>query len=565
MEGLTVAQALQLPEMQGIDVVSGNRGLQNNIQSVTVLEVPRDYDRWLQGNELCLTTLYNFLEHGEDPVALIKELAKSQVAALALHPGIMSRKLITEEMMAAADEEDLPLLRMPREMPYISIFVCIFTELLHRKASILDKSHHINMVLTSRVLQGCGVQETLRTLRGLLDRPVVLLNPDFRVLEKCELASDDWSFFPSSLVERLQRKGLSPDREEEGTVLCCDGSGRECLLIPVQGEKRLYGYLATCGHSEHPLQQLDRFALRHAMTVVGFNYLKEEAVQKTRKEISSGLMEDLLYNNYDQVESIHHRAEQLGLKLTNKRMVMVVDIDNFEDYYLNNVDKGEEGIQQIKNRMYRMVREEMEVSFPRTIILSESDSLILFPQFDQSLDREERRTQLIGLMERIRDRNSRELPQISLSFGLGGFKERLEDLSKSFEEARIALRFSSLVNPHQSYAFYDQLGIYRLLSGYLERDTEELEEYCQEHLAPLLAYDREHSASLVKTLEEYLDCGESPAQTAERLYLHPNTVKYRMGRIMEILDYDPLSHPEERLALHLALKLHKVMQAENNT
>jgi len=74
-----------------------------------------------------------------------------------------------------------------------------------------------------------------------------------------------------------------------------------------------------------------------------------------------------------------------------------------------------------------------------------------------------------------------------------------------------------------------------------------------------LAYDAEKSTDLLETLEKYLDYGESPVKTAEKLFVHPNTIKYRIDRIIEILGYDPTLDPEEKLALHLALKLYKIL------
>jgi DNA-binding PucR family transcriptional regulator len=54
------------------------------------------------------------------------------------------------------------------------------------------------------------------------------------------------------------------------------------------------------------------------------------------------------------------------------------------------------------------------------------------------------------------------------------------------------------------------------------------------------------------TLWAYLDNGRSLEGTARELYVHPNTVRYRLKRITELLGWDPTS-PRDAFVLHAAL------------
>ena len=68
-------------------------------------------------------------------------------------------------------------------------------------------------------------------------------------------------------------------------------------------------------------------------------------------------------------------------------------------------------------------------------------------------------------------------------------------------------------------------------------------ESCMELLAPLYAGGEE--ADLRKTLAVYLlDGNSSVTTTAQILYLHKNTVKYRLQRIADLLGYRPNKMPE---------------------
>jgi DNA-binding PucR family transcriptional regulator len=73
-------------------------------------------------------------------------------------------------------------------------------------------------------------------------------------------------------------------------------------------------------------------------------------------------------------------------------------------------------------------------------------------------------------------------------------------------------------------------------------------------LGDLLAADAEHAAQHVATLRAYLDCGGNVARAADRLGLHPNTLRYRVRRLIELSGLD-LEDPDERLVTELQLRL----------
>ncbi len=73
-------------------------------------------------------------------------------------------------------------------------------------------------------------------------------------------------------------------------------------------------------------------------------------------------------------------------------------------------------------------------------------------------------------------------------------------------------------------------------------------------LEPLLTYDREHHADLVLTLRTFLDESGSWARCANLMYVHVNTLRYRIARIEELTGRD-LSRFEDRVDFYLALSL----------
>ncbi|MEO5952807.1 MAG: helix-turn-helix domain-containing protein [Chloroflexia bacterium] len=78
--------------------------------------------------------------------------------------------------------------------------------------------------------------------------------------------------------------------------------------------------------------------------------------------------------------------------------------------------------------------------------------------------------------------------------------------------------------------------------------------YYLDLLKPLQQYDLNHHGDLLKTLQVYLQNGGNSTQTADALFMHRNSLRYRLARIRAITTLD-LDDPDSRLALQIAILL----------
>ena len=74
----------------------------------------------------------------------------------------------------------------------------------------------------------------------------------------------------------------------------------------------------------------------------------------------------------------------------------------------------------------------------------------------------------------------------------------------------------------------------------------------RELVSPLADYDLRRDSDLIKTLRVYFDTGTNASETADRLFLHRNSLLYRLERIQDLTSLD-LKEPDARLALQLGL------------
>ena len=72
-------------------------------------------------------------------------------------------------------------------------------------------------------------------------------------------------------------------------------------------------------------------------------------------------------------------------------------------------------------------------------------------------------------------------------------------------------------------------------------------------VAGLREHDVAHHTAYLQTVAAWLDHPGDPRAAAARIHVHPNTLRYRMQRLSDVVDLD-LHDPETRLALRLQLR-----------
>ena len=72
-----------------------------------------------------------------------------------------------------------------------------------------------------------------------------------------------------------------------------------------------------------------------------------------------------------------------------------------------------------------------------------------------------------------------------------------------------------------------------------------------------------NSSELLETLTAYLDCGRSLEATAKSLFVHPNTVRYRLKRITDVIGWDPTG-AHEAFVLQVAMVLGSMQDNESD-
>jgi sugar diacid utilization regulator len=99
---------------------------------------------------------------------------------------------------------------------------------------------------------------------------------------------------------------------------------------------------------------------------------------------------------------------------------------------------------------------------------------------------------------------------------------------------------------------------YRLLINTMASRPEEITQFYEDTVAPLVLYDQEYRTDLVGTVETYLRHNCNMNATAAAIFAHRHTIAYRLERVRELTGLDP-GVSEDRERLGLGLKAYRIL------
>ncbi|MGZ4311953.1 MAG: GAF domain-containing protein [Solirubrobacteraceae bacterium] len=149
-------------------------------------------------------------------------------------------------------------------------------------------------------------------------------------------------------------------------------------------------------------------------------------------------------------------------------------------------------------------------------------------------------------------REAREIGQAhGAVVGVSELRESPADAPGAYREARDAATIAHALLRDGGAIAYSQVGAYRYLVQIGTDDAPR--DRMRAAVDLLIDYDRRRRTALLDTLERYLSERRSVIESARALYIHPNTLRQRLGRIEELtgLDLDE----DDLLSLELAIKL----------
>ncbi len=332
--------------------------------------------------------------------------------------------------------------------------------------------------------------------------------------------------------------GASPDGGEDWRQLVGASSDPEPITVPVRIGREVVGHLLLS--AERDLGPIDRALVDIAATGAALEFAKIRATVEVEERLRGEAIADLLAGTYDSEAAMAARAARLGHDLGQPHDLFVVDVD---------VERSDE----LDRRLVGLAREHLAPRSPRSLAVMHGGSLVVLARRPSRgrQDSESLAGELRGVLEDVAGAGT-------VTIAIGVTCDRPDAYAPAFAAARRALDLMLKLGRRGAVIGPRQLGPYGLLLQ--ASSTDELEAFARATLGPLIEHDRGQGAELMRTLRIFLEEDRVQRRTAARLFVHVNTVAYRIGRIEQLIGR-PLDDPTAVFDLTLALRILDVLDA----
>ncbi|OWR31572.1 polyketide synthase regulator [Saccharibacillus sp. O23] len=494
--GVTLHELLRMPLLEQARVVGGAVGLSRPVRFIDIIEVP-DLKGWVKEGVLMLTTAYSIRHDPPLLAEMIRTLAQGGAAGLAIKPARFLNE-IPEEALAASERYGLPLIELPPEIPYTDITKAVMEQVLDRQAVLLRRADEIYRKLTRMVLENTGIQ-------AVQDQVSALLGAETAVVDHsgCAIVSSPagWDYREA---KHPLRRDIDLDRRTVARLLV----------------------------NKRELDEMEEIAIEQSRLVLALELMRDKIVEDTESRMRGNFIDELMTPPGLSKHEAEQRGRQLGMNPGQQWQVAVIE---------GSVPPEEDGL-------IRLLQREAASRGVKPHAEFRSNRAILFLPLPATRDDDRREPESLWTQTVGGWMKSGEAGLQRCRAGIGRPKW-LWEIHDGYGEARGALAISRKLSGGDLTA-YDEIELYHLLRG--TADDEGFKALFERRLGKLKRYDDEHGGDLLRTLFFYLKSRGSLIDTANNLFIHRNSVKYRLERIRDIAGFD-LNDPHEQLTLHLCL------------
>ncbi|WP_221566590.1 CdaR family transcriptional regulator [Alkalihalobacillus sp. TS-13] len=389
------------------------------------------------------------------------------------------------------------------------------------------------MEIKELILQAEDIHKATELISSKLGNPVIIENKNFELIsysssfDQFDLTQQKTILSkkcPIFIIDRLKKEGIVHRLEKHSDPIRVHSMEElgfhQRVVIAAKYLGNTMGYI-WIQESDKLLQSDDLAFLEEISPHLGHlinDVYSEDNAKKGRKE---EIWWQLLHHEYGSESQLRHDASLAKLTLPERFSVVVFSIT--ASPYKSMLDHLEKMVHNsyIHSQIYALKTEYQVI-------------LVLYGKSDKKFSSLELARSMI---EKVKDETGEE-KFYNFLIGVGKEYTSLYHLRKSFLEALEVIETANFISPRPESMprEFAHLGIYRYLATLYEKNSSK--DYYSDDLLSLIKNDAEKQTDLLRTLEVYLANDGKGKQTANELFIHPNTLNYRIKKIQELTNID---------------------------
>lgn len=529
---LTVEDILTFDSLIEGKLIGGLEGLGKEVTGIMVMEAP-DIDVWGSHGQVILTSFFALKDLSEEETKQFFIKANDVgISALIVK---MDRlvQLIPEHFIEECNFFNIPLIKIQKKTKYEAIILEVMETLINKNKVLLDHYYDINHVLTKMALEEPSLIDILLFIERLIQKPVTLLK-NHTVYISTNKALDKFQTIRTTSLPKTRYTQFeyqkqyvyyqNPEMNDEKTILVVD--------IPTLGENT---YKLIIHELNQTTSEKNFMAIENTVSFLQMEFLKKYALQQQNLSHLNEIINDLIYGRYQSVDELKETLNYL--KFHEEDVFNIVVVDVYEDHNIKN--KKWEDTTSIAKELSNYIK----LHWKKYIYLVKKDKIIfLISNTDSDKKIKENVMTAIKSLTGIT-----HFSKLILNTGISN-KANIFDLPIAYKQAYNLLKLLRKAHHKNRVISYKEIGVFQI---FLESNkVENLIHFVPDKLLDL----QKQNPELVKTLKVFLDHNQNFKITAEKLFIHPKTAKYRIERVMQLTQIN-FDNAEELLQINVGLRL----------
>lgn len=363
-----------------------------------------------------------------------------------------------------------------------------------------------------------SIDQLLQKLESMISHPVIITDPLYNPLFSSGLPKQEKFTFSS-----FEDINTNYNFNTKIYTIQTDDDQNMALTAPIIHVNTTFGYLVLLGKDPVELYQYNQLVMFTA-SLCALQMQKKHEMMQEKVKYKIAFLFDLLYGNIKQKEDIIEYGYIWGWNFNNPHQTIVFSLQDF-----NHFTTEKQMINSIHNFVNKLLNDSGKI--PITMI-KQSQVIVLYPHINAD-DPIKNKAEVSQFTSSVLKQMNFTYPEQKFACGIGKVYSNPAELFRSFQEAKVAYDIGLLLTI--DIPFFSDLGLERIL---YKHDLQDLKEYYENILGNLENYDAVNDGGLMETLEAFAANHFDITQTSKALFLHRNTLRYRLKRIEEILNVE---------------------------
>lgn len=536
---MILEELLREERFRYLKILNKNADLSRDVMTVESTETP-DVEKYIPQNTFLLMTGMAFQNNPQLLCEFLEALNGHDCAGVAIKLGRYVDEL-DEYVLETADRLQIPLFQIPMNMTLGEVYHEILSYIWNNQNDNFLNAVNIQRNISSLILRGSSMKNILNNLTAILNKPVMAVDMFGKIQDYGYTFSKADRKRGVQIIEKLMDNGAL---EKDSYYLYEEAEKRYCIY-PIKGIGRNTNYLTVLNFNPEGKEQLV-LTMELVLMALGLYFYRDLYVQyshmKTLEEFFYILLEQLNDKMWTerQVLSI---GGAYGFGAASEYQVVLISMESAKRKKFDSdcFSQSEESYILV----YAWIKQWLEEKEEKDILIFPQESkwsYILLIQ-GKKTELKERYSQLYNYVEKRFGKR--------ITIAQGGIVSSILNIKNSYQEAEDCMENGERNEEYSYLLSYKPKNIMELFKFVPERERKDI---CRFTLKELAFPQNQMQEELRKTLYTYLFSGNSITKTAENMFLHRNTIKYRVKKCEEILGAE-LSSVSDCFHLQLALLL----------